>query len=292
MVLRSSDPLQYYTSFGDATDPGDYLPWLEGLPSNVADLCAVVQGLLVHVLEAWRYDLPLSLERQREVSIGSVAGILARIHELDARPLTVARPPEKRVVATCHDFSVLLCAMLRQQGRPARPRAGFAAYLLPGKYIDHWLCEYWQPEEQRWIAADAQLDEVQRLGYGVGFDPCDVPETDYLTGARAWERCRDGQADAQLFGFSRWWGIGYVRHVLLRDLLALNKKEGLPWESAGLPELEEGKVSEQDRQALDRISQLALAGNGSFFELRSVYEHVIRSGRPPDWRPWRLEDVT
>jgi hypothetical protein len=97
--------------------------------------------------------------------------------------------------------------------------------------------------------------------------------------------------DPQSFGFSRWWGMGYLRHVLLRDLLALNKREGLPWEDAGLPAGDEGVITDEDRARLDEIAALALAGNGAFAGLRSAYEDVMSLRRPPDWWPWRLDEV-
>jgi len=291
MSHRNADELAYYSSFGNATDPQRYSFLLDGLPTTALELSSVVQGTLVHILEAWRYGLQLPVERKREVSIGTAAGLLERSQELDGRPLTEVRSPSKRVVATCHDFSILLCAMFRQQRRPARARAGFAAYLSPGRYIDHWVCQYWDGGAARWVTVDAQLDQVQRQGYGIGFDPCDVPEDRYLTGARAWQQCRAGRMDPQLFGFSRWWGMGYLRHVLLRDLLALNKMEGLPWENAGLSEVDESGVSAADRTDLDQIAALAAGNDGAFAALRSTAEQVLRTGRPPDWRPWRLDQV-
>jgi hypothetical protein len=286
-----ADPLQYYALPGDSTDLGDYAWLCDALPTSVPDLCRIVQGVLIHILETWRYGIELPKPRQNEVRIGTAEGLLKRILELDGERLAVQRPPEKRVAATCHDFSILLCAMLRRQGQPARARAGFAAYLTPGKYIDHWVCEYWQPNTKRWVMVDAQLDGVHRPGYGIAFDPCAVPSEQYLTGARAWQECRAGRMDPQSFGFSRWWGMGYLRHVLLRDLLALNKREGLPWEDAGLPVGDEGAITDEDRARLDEIAALAQAGNGALGGLCSAYEEVMSLGRPPDWWPWRLDEV-
>ena len=291
MLLLNSDPLRYYASPGDATALVEHSALCDALPAAVPELVKVVQGLLVHILETWRYGIQLPKERHSEVRIGSAEGLLQRILELDGRPLIVPRPPEKRAVATCHDFSVLLCALLRSQRQPARPRAGFAAYLMPGKYTDHWVCQYWNAATARWVTVDAQLDAIHCQGYGVTFDPCDVPADQYLTGARAWQECRGGRMDPQSFGFSRWTGMGYLRHVLLRDLLALNKREGLPWEDAGLPVGDEGTVTDEDCARLDEIAALAVAGDGSFAALRSAYEEVMRLGRPPDWWPWRLDEV-
>ncbi len=287
----ASDPLRYYAVPGDATDPGEYASLFCALPASVPELCQVAQGLLIHILETWRYGIELPRARQAEVSIGTVEGLLRRILELDRQPLTVRRPPEKRAVATCHDFSIMLCAMLRSQGRPARARAGFAAYLMPGKYTDHWVCQYWNGAEGRWVTVDAQLDSLHRQGYGIVFDPCDVPEQEYLPGARAWLECRDGRMDPQAFGFSRWAGMGYLRHVLLRDLLALNKRESLPWEDAGLPAGDENGITDEDRARLDDVAALSRAENGGFAALRAAYDEIMHHRRPPDWYPWRLDDV-
>src|SRR5256886_10114387 len=38
------------------------------------------------------------------------------ISALDPRPLAEARPPERRLVGCCRDFTVLLCAMARHHG--------------------------------------------------------------------------------------------------------------------------------------------------------------------------------
>ncbi|MBK8331835.1 MAG: hypothetical protein IPL07_05490 [Acidimicrobiaceae bacterium] len=48
-------------------------------------------------------------------------------------------------------------------GRPGSARrCGFGAYFVPGFYEDHWVAEYWDPEERRWTMVDAQLDDTWR----------------------------------------------------------------------------------------------------------------------------------
>lgn len=66
-------------------------------------------------------------------------------------PLTLARPLEERLVGNCRNFSTMLCAMLRYRGVPARARRGFGTYFEPNQYMDHWVCEYWKADEQRWV---------------------------------------------------------------------------------------------------------------------------------------------
>ncbi|WP_456781864.1 transglutaminase domain-containing protein [Bradyrhizobium sp. USDA 3315] len=39
--------------------------------------------------------------------------------------------------ATCRDFSLMLCSVLRHHGVPARIRCGFGRYFAPHPFHDH-----------------------------------------------------------------------------------------------------------------------------------------------------------
>gem|GEM_PF-71644 len=285
-----ANPLEYYARPGLMTDPKEHAELFEGLPTEISALSQTVQGVLIHVFWAERYGVTLSDEREEEVNIRSVADMLARIRELDDRPLTVARPLEKRLVGNCRDFSTLLCAMLRYQGVPARARCGFGAYFLPDRYEDHWICEYWKADEQRWVMVDAQLDGFQREVLKIQFDPLDVPQDQFLTAGKGWLMCRAGQADPDSFGIFDMHGMWFIRGNVVRDLLSLNKIEILPWDGWGLAAKEEKDVSADDMALLDRIAKLTLAGNEAFSEIRSIYENDDRLHMPPDWEPLRTEN--
>jgi hypothetical protein len=58
-------------------------------------------------------------DRTGELPIRRLDKLLDRVFALDRRPLTDARPHEKRVVGHCHHFVLLLVGMLRAKGRPA-----------------------------------------------------------------------------------------------------------------------------------------------------------------------------
>jgi hypothetical protein len=241
----------------------------------------VVQGLLIHIFWAERYGLKLPEERkEQEVNLRGVARKLKRIQELDTAPLTVERRLEEKLVGNCRDFSVLLCAMLRHQGIPARARCGFATYFLPDHYEDHWVCEHWKADERRWVMVDAQLDAFQREALGIAFDPLDVPPGQFVTGGLAWQMCRAGEADPDKFGIFEWHGIWFVRGDLIRDFLALNKVEILPWDG-GWGFL----ADEQNMEAeiMDSITRLSLAGDEAFAEIRATYESDPRFHIPGEY---------
>jgi hypothetical protein len=275
------DPLAYYSCQGLITDPGACAALFEALPSDVSELCRVVQGTLLHIFWAERYGVSLSDERAKEVNLRHVARMLARIHDLDERPLSTARPVEKRLVGNCRDFSVLLCSMLRHQGVPARARCGFGTYFEPGRYEDHWVCEYWKPGEQRWMMVDAQLDDLQREALGIDFDPLDMPTGKFLPGGKAWQMCRSGQANPDSFGIFDMHGLWFVRGDLVRDMASLNKVELLPWDGWGLMGGEGKGFSADDLALLDSAAALTLADNTSFSEMRALYEDNAGLRVPP-----------
>jgi len=122
----ANDPLEYYARPGWMTDPRGHADLFDGLPTDIPTLCRVVQGILLHIFWAERQGVQLSEEQKQEVNLRSVARKLARIRQLDARPLTEARPPEKRLVGNCRDFAVTLTAIRDTKVRPPARAAASA----------------------------------------------------------------------------------------------------------------------------------------------------------------------
>ena len=273
-MAAKSDLHRFYRGAVPLTDPGPYRELLDPLPHDIGDLCAAVQGLVLNFHWAEAYGVSLSEERRRDTQARSLGAILARILELDNRPLHEPRPPDARFAGTCRDFTVLLCAMLRGQGVPARARCGFAAYFSPGYFEDHWVCEHWSTTRERWVRTDAQLDPLQRDTLKLEFDPLDVPTDGFLVAGRAWELCAAGSEDPARFGILDMRGRWFIRGNLLRDLAALNRMELLPWDGWGLM-LRLGQADDCDPESLsllNRISVLTQGGDQAFDAMRRLYE--------------------
>ncbi|HEY3341812.1 MAG TPA: transglutaminase family protein, partial [Anaerolineae bacterium] len=249
----------FFTQQGPVSNPGAYAYLYDGLPADIAELCKIVQGTTIHIFWAQRYGIVLPAERQEEVQLRSMPRRLARMIELDARPLTEARPLDRKLVGNCRDFSVMLASILRQQGVPARARCGFGAYFLPDHYEDHWVCEYWNTDQSRWVLVDAQLDAFQCEQMHIPFDPLDVPRDQFITGGQAWQMCRSGQADPDQFGIFDMHGLGFVRGDFIRDVAALNKLELLPWDCWGIIEAPDETLSPDDLTFLDHLAALTSA---------------------------------
>ena len=277
------------------TDPREHTALFYGLPEDIPSLCKIVQGLLIHDGWARSYGVSIPPDREGEPSIRMVAEKLVRIQELDERPLPQARDPKQRMVSICRDFALLLTAMLRHKGIPARTRYGFATYFFPPDteptYADHVITEYWHSGDQRWVLVDPQLDKLQCEAIQATFDPCDVPRNIFLTGGVAWQRCQSGEADPNRFGFfPDFTGLWYVKGHLARDFAALNKVEMQCWDYWGLFERRDSDLSLDDLVLLNRAAELCLAGNQAFAELRALYLKDMRLRVPPIVKSWYVED--
>jgi len=250
------------------------------LPSELPELVNVLQGLLVHIFWAERYGLKLSPERQQEVNLRPAEKRFTHLYELDPSPLRVARPLDCKLVSNCRDFTLMLVALLRWQGKPARARCGFGTYFTPGRYEDHWVAEVW--ECGRWRMVDAQLDELQRQVLQLSFDPLDLPPGAFVTGGKAWQLCREGKADPDHFGIFEWKGWDFIRGDLYRDLLAHDKFEILPWDFWTPLEKPLSESPKQVWEALDQLAAMQVYSAGELTELQAA----LAQGKiypPKDW---------
>ncbi len=285
------DPILYYTTQSQITDPGKHKRFFDDLPSTVDGLCKVVQGIYIHYNEGEMYNYKIPEERLSEINIRFVEDMLDRILELDACSLRVPRPPEKRLVGYCRDAAILFCAMARHQGIPARHRVGFATYFArtsPGLSGSHELAEYWDTGKDCWRLLDPHLDALMIQKNNIQFDLCNVPRNQFLVGGKAWRMCRDANADPNSFGIGNFRGLWFIRNNMIQDLAALNKRELLNWDNWGLMLTNMEAYTELEWQLLDRVAVLTLAGNKDFNEMRAIYEteigikvpHVIKSYSP------------
>ncbi len=277
--------LEYYTDHGAFTDVGRFAAEVDRLPGDVASLVAVVQGLLIHRSWAPAYGFAIPAEREAENGLHGTPAMLHRAMLLDPAPLATARPPDRRVVGICRHFSTMTAAFLKRKGVAARARCGFASYFDPGKYVDHWVAEYWHEGESRWVQVDAQLDALQRDVVKADFDPLDVPRDRFLVAGDVWLQYRIGSIDAATCGIFDMWGDWYIvgNHTL--DIASLQKVELLPWEPFGIAKASGTTIDEPEVLALlDRTAELtAMGDDASVAKLLTMAEGDERL-RPPQAR--------
>jgi hypothetical protein len=266
----------FYAGQSRVTEPGKFATRVQAVPGSLSAMRKAARQLVFH----YRADGPfaengIAAERIAEIDTRYAADMLARIFELSDVPLAADRKPCERLVGCCRDFTVFFLAILRAHGVPARARVGFAAYFLPGWYLDHVVAEVWDEVEQRWRLVDAELADDHADPTGTPLDVEDLTRSQFLTGAAAWQACRDGSADPERFCVSPdldiplTRGLRYVRHNLILDLAALTGREMVLWDNWGWSELDE--LSPSQLAVLDDLAA-AIIRDAPLAELMSFYE--------------------
>ena len=250
------------------SDPGRHAALFNELPRDPGALAKTVQGLLIHQHIAPAYGVTLSRDQQAQPHVRAVEKILDDILTRDGRPLSAERATNERQVGVCRHFTLLHVAMLRTQGIPARARCGFGAYFEKGKYLDHWVTEYWNERRKRWQLFDAQIDDRQRELFRIEFDTADVPRDQFLVAGDAWSLCRGGKADPSAFGILDMHGLWFIAGNLARDVAALNNHEMLPWDIWGAMRQQD---SELDLAFFDRLAIVSREPDAHIDELAALY---------------------
>jgi hypothetical protein len=270
--MALADDLGYYAEPGILTRiDRDTAATVRSSHLSAVELCTVAQGLIV--LQSDAFGSGLSDARMAERNTRPVSTLLRRALELNEAPFDRPRPLSDRVVGSCRHFAVVATALLRASGIPARARAGFAAYFKHGKWLDHWVCEYWADDARRWIRIDAEV-----LGQDVVISAEDLPVGQFLSGGESWLASRAGREDPMRFGVDGTanWGPGEIRANALRDLAALNKVEMLPWDEWGpIGRQYEGELGDPFDREIDAVAEATVRG-----ELAAVRDAYRRYAVP------------
>jgi Transglutaminase-like superfamily len=265
------DELAFYAKPGPMTRLEPSPTAARGLPDDPLGLCGIARSLIVHeFMTSSLYGVEVPADRGNEVETRPASAIVDCILRLDPRPLVEPRPPERRMIGNCRQFSTLTVSLLRRAGIPARARCGFGTYFEAGKYIDHWIIEYWDTGRGGWRRVDSQLDQAQHDALSIDFDATDVPRDRFVPGGDAWQLCRTGRADPQDFGILDFWGRMMVLGDVVRDLASLNKVELLPWDGWGLMNQMDVVGEATADRLTDEVARATVAGD--FSEIRRLYE--------------------
>jgi Transglutaminase-like superfamily len=267
----------WYARQSAVTEPGQMAGWLPDFDPDLAAMRRIASCLVTHYRADDLTAIGVPKHRLVEVDSRYADTMLERLKALDERDISEPREPLVRIVGCCRDFTVLYLTQLRHHGIPARARVGFATYFEPGWNVDHEVAEVWDAGKNRWRLIDAQLaDNHVDPTDGATFDALDVPRNRFVVAGEAWAACRAGRADPERFVVDPGLDIPETRswlqlkHNLVQDLAALNRREMLLWDDWGLG----GNVApaEADLSLLDRVADLTRTENASLAEIREIYE--------------------
>lgn len=230
-----SEQIARYRRQSRITAVHPYEAEVDPLPKSVGALIEIVDGLVIHFeTDKDQLDDQLIAQRKHEVDSRLASTMLDRIFSIDTSPLSQARPAERRLLGTCRDTAVLLCAFLRHHGWAARVRFGFAHMLhqRAKPLHNHAVVEYWNGDE--WLLAESRMPYVR--GSDVPFEAHEMPRELFTFGGEAWRQMINGERPAPAFTDYR---LGehpsawLVRSFALYDLASLAGYEPLMWDQWG-----------------------------------------------------------
>ena len=297
MDSKEKEFLEYYRVQGELSDPGKFAYLYDDLPDDIPSIVRIVQNCIIHFfwtttdkvygtslkdIEATGRD-PNKEHNQRRIEEK-----LATLISIKDTPLTDPRDPIDRVVGNCRDFALLLTSILRHKGIPARERSGVARYFYPPPkdfHEDHFITEYWNEQENRWVMVDPQIDELQRGVIKPTMDTYDIPYDQFLGAGRSWLKLREGKIKPEQIGVGQYTGVPYTRYKLIQDLASINKIEVLAWEAWGICEIKD-ELTEEGYKLLDQLARNIANSRDpeTFFELKELFENDSRFKVPENYK--------
>lgn len=278
--------LEHYLQTGTYTYAGAYGEYFRSLPDNIARLAHLICSQVIHRVtlhegntnanDKLQYGemtkFPWCRMRCEDDIFMTAAAMSAELFRLDERGFVPDRAVENKIVVTCRYVSVLMSAILKAKGIPCRCRAGFAPYFKPGVSMDHWINQYWNAEEERWVTFDADgfYDEN-----GMELGQYDIAEGKFDYAAKAWLDIRQGRTDGKEFLYADGLGtcsLKAVSRYLFYDFHALmNNEISYKFQPCYIDEKFD-ELKESDFKELDELAQLLLLPDENFDTLISIWE--------------------
>lgn len=281
--------INYYLEFSQYTNPGIYKDILQkNLPNEVREIGLLVRKQIIHRMTLkngntgsnsdLRYGdmtkIPWTRQPEDDVFV-TASAMIAELFRREGRGFVFDRETENKLILTCRFTSILMASLLKTKGIPARVRSGFAPYFnvegLPGgKSDDHWINQYWDKKELRWITIDV---DGSIEGY-LNFDPYDIPEGIFDFSPNAWLAVRNGKIDGQHFYnaggtgglIAISWELFYDFHCLMNDeIIYHHTPETTHFKKFDL-------LSEIKLKEIDDLARLMQKPEENFDQLKNIWE--------------------
>lgn len=276
--------LRHYLEFSQYTNPGLYRGELVKLSNKINEIGLLVRKSLIHrvVLKHGNTGSNIDLKygdmmkvpwwRQCEDDIfPTVSAILAELFRRDNRGFILDRKEEDKLILTCRFVSILMASILKSKRIPCRVRAGFASYfkVAGGKSTDHWIIQYWNETENRWITidVDGSLEDYLK------FNPYDIVAGVFDFSADIWLAVRTGKIAGKHFrdtvGFEGLvtigWELFHDFHCLMNNEIIYQYGPRYAWSRMH-------KLTEKELREIDELAELMQDPDENFNELKKIWQ--------------------
>ena len=274
--------LEHYLKYGIFTYPGLYEDYLKTLPDNIYEL-----GVLIRKQEMHRVDLKKAMSeddnkikreypwykpRCHDDMLLTTPAMVGELFRQDPRGFVYDRAIKDIIIITCRYVSVLTCSILKAKKIPCRSRAGFMGYIEENRLTDHWINQYWNESENRWITIDLCEDEKSNIDKDLNL--VDMYDDSFYFAANAWLDVRSGKVDLNRFDHGgSLKGLNIVAWQLFYDFHALmNNELSYRFIPSYLDTDDEFyNLSIEELGDLDKLAELMLDPNKNFDELKYLY---------------------
>ena len=285
--------LDFYKKTSPYTDLGLYSDFARKLPNDVKKLSNLQRMQIIHPIIIWNNLQDGWWDDLRKVPKTSIIfeddifptaqSMLAELLRRD-KNYSVYRKVEDKIHVTCRGEAILLTSILKAKGVSARARSGFAEYLRhDGIFYDHWITEYYNKDEKRWILVDADNQWGDTL---INFDLNDLPREKFMFGAEAYINLRKKIIDERKVLYASepvTTGFKAAIRVLFFDFHCLMNDE-IIFDFVPKYILEKNfKLSENELKELDYLASLMLNPDENFNLLQNIWNkedkfRIMRGG--------------
>jgi hypothetical protein len=282
--------LNYFLQFGTYTYPGLYESKLKNdLPDDIREIGELVRKNIIHrtTLASGNTGENVDMRfgdmtkvpwwRQPEDDIlVTAAAMLAELYRRDSQGFILNREPKDKLVLTCRFVSILVASILKSKGIPARVRAGNASYFDMGDLgdvsADHWINQYWDEKEKRWVTIDVDGS----MSFVGNFDPYDMPNDKFDFPAKAWLEIRSGRLDPNRFYNAKpefgaivvLWSLFYDFHSLMNnEIIYIYGPAGEYGQNKKFKNL-----TKKEFEKIDNLAQLMLNPDENYEKLVDIWE--------------------
>ena len=270
VIIMSEEMLKFYLKTSIYTNYEPYKEYYKSLPDDMEELTDLILFQTIH-----RKELRRSRKEQLEQGkshdhiseeypwceyishddiLLTAPAITAELFRKDIRGFTKNREIKNKVVITCRYVAVLLASILKAKGIPCRVRSGFASYFTnDGRCFDHWIIEYYNESENRWIT--------------------------FSWIAEVWLNVRSGKDDINKYVHgSSFQGLNMLAYTLFFDFHALMGDEiSYLFKPTYLDDDNEFfNLTKEELKELDDLATLMLDPNKNFDELRYIFDNNKR----------------
>lgn len=272
----------HFLQYSQFTYPGLYENYLQSLPNNVREFGPLVRNQIIHrtslsdentvkdpdLIYVDMKNIPWWRQAEDD-NFNTAVAIIAELFRRDPNGFTLERKGKDKLVLTCRHTTLLVASIFKAKGIPCRIRSGYAPYFPFEKGIssDHWINEYWNKKENRWIIIDIDGSE-----HDTGLDMLDLPKDAFDYPAKAWLDVRAGKVDGDHFWNAKpATGLKVVGWALFYDLHCLMNNE-IPYiHNPAYFYFKWDNLTEDDRKKLDDLAKLLLDPEKNFDDLINIW---------------------